>query len=339
MDLDRYLNTNRPRWERLRHLTSQVSGNPSALAPAEIDEFLQLYQRASSQLSFVRDHYDDPQLSTELNTLVAAANAALYRRTTSQAAAFRQFFAVLFPAAVWHLRRFVVVSALVTFIPTAVLAIWFVNSEAALELAIPEAARAAYLEEDFENYYSSEPAGQFATAVLINNIRVSFLAFALGAFLCVGTVALLAYNGMNLGLALGVFAEAGQQGKFWGLILPHGLLELAAVVIAGAAGLAMGWAVIAPDDQHRSVAFSTAARRSVIVILGLMLAFIVAGLLEGFVTPGLPVVPRVSIGVVVFSLFSSYIVLFGRRAASVGLTGLPSELQERYSRPIALASR
>ena len=74
----------------------------------------------------------------------------------------------------------------------------------------------------------------------MNNIQVGFLAFALGILLCVPTAFILATNGANVGQAAGLFAAVGQQPKFYGLILPHGLLELSAIVVAGAAGLAVG---------------------------------------------------------------------------------------------------
>lgn len=335
-DLDRYLADNRPQWDRLAHLTKVVRSSPASLRPHEVDEFIQLYQRVSSQLSFARGYYRDPGLTSELNQLTADANSALYRRTSSPIAGLRRFFVISFPAAVWHLRRTVGIAALITFVPAAVMAVWLARSPTALDAAAPEAIRAAYVNEDFENYYSSEPAGQFATQVLVNNIQVSFLAFALGVFLCVGTVYVLAFNGANVGMALGVFAAAGQQPKFWGLILPHGLLELSAVVIAGAAGLAMGWAIIAPGDRTRATAFTQEARRSVTVILGLILAFIVAGLIEGFVTSDFSTVPRLAIGISVEAAFVTYIVSFGRRAEAEGFTGLASEELEGETARAAL---
>ena len=71
-----------------------------------------------------------------------------------------------------------------------------------------------------------------------NNVLVAFQAFALGIFFCIGTVYVLVFNGANLGLVAGLFAAVGQQPKFWGLILPHGLLELTSVFVAGGAGCA-----------------------------------------------------------------------------------------------------
>lgn len=310
----------------MAELSKQARQHPRTLLPAEIDELVSLYQRTSAQLSFVRHHYADPALTSELNALVADANSTLYRRTSSPGAGFRRFFAVSFPAATWHLRRFILVAALATFIPAAVVAVWLANTEEALDIAAPEAERAAYVDEEFEAYYSSAPASQFATEVLINNIQVSFLAFGAGVFLGVGAVFILMYNGAFVGVALSVFIVAGEQPKFWGLILPHGLLELSAVVIAGAAGMTLGWSVIAPGDVSRSEAFTAAARRSVVVILGLMLAFVTAGIIEGFVTPSsLPTAARIGVGVAVEAAFVSYIVAFGRRAAAQGLTGLLRE--------------
>ncbi|MGF1596475.1 MAG: stage II sporulation protein M [Acidimicrobiales bacterium] len=326
MDLDRYLLANRGDWNRLAALTAQVRGRPTSLRPEEVDEFVDLYQRASSQLSFARNHYDDPALTAELTALVAGANSALYRRTASPAAIIRRFFAVSFPAAVWHIRRAVAVAALATLVPVAVVGLWLAGNEEALAYAGPEAQRAAYVDEDFEAYYSSAPAGQFATEVLVNNIQVSFLAYAAGILLGVGSVFILAYNGANLGVALALFIVAGEQPKFWGLILPHGLLELSAVILAGAAGMAMGWSLVSPGDQGRGEAFTDAARRSVVVVLGLVLAFVTAGLIEGFVTPsGLPTAARVGVGVAVELAFVAYLVAFGRRAAERGLTGLAGE--------------
>lgn len=131
---------------------------------------------------------------------------------------------------------------------------------------------------------------------------------------------------------------AGEQPKFWGLILPHGLLELSAVIIAGAAGMTLGWALVAPGERSRGESFTDAARRSVVVVLGLMLAFIMAGIIEGFVTPSaLPTAARVGVGAAVELAFVAYVVSFGRRAAAAGLTGLSGEELEGETARAVLA--
>jgi hypothetical protein len=115
------------------------------------------------------------------------------------------------------------------------------------------------------------------------------------------------------------------------LILPHGILELSSIVIAGGAGLAIGWSLIAPGDRTRSRALAREGRRAVSILIGLVLAFTVAGIIEGFVTPsGLPTSARVGIGVTVGLAFWSYVIVFGRRAVSEGLDGSLGE--DRRSR-------
>ncbi len=182
------------------------------------------------------------------------------------------------------------------------------------------------MSEDFEEYYSSEPASQFASHVTTNNIRVGFLAFAGGVLLCLPTALVLAYNGASVGAVAGLFAAVGENAKFYGLVLPHGLLELTAIVIAGGAGLRLGWTLIDPGERTRKTALAEEGRRAVVIVLGLMAVFSVAGIIEGFVTGSpLPPVARVGTGVAVELAFLAYAVVQGRAAAALGLTGALGE--------------
>jgi len=310
------------------------------MTPAQIEELVQLYQRTSAHLSYARSERADPALVARLTRLVAAALGLLYSTRSRSAAGFARFFTTSFPAAVWHARRFVLASAALLFVPAIVMGAWLASSDEALEASGPEAVREAYVQDNFEAYYSSAPAGQFATEVTVNNIQVSILAFAAGALLCVVTAYILVTNGAQVGLAAGMFAAAGQQPKFYGLILPHGALEVSAVIVAGAAGLTIGWAIIAPGDRRRSVALAEEGRRSAAIVMGLVLAFVVAGIIEGFVTPSaMPTTARVGLGLLAAGAFWTYVVTLGRRAAALGYTGAIGE-HERLTRPSAVrASR
>ena len=298
MDLDRFVVRNAGAWHRLEELTFRARRSGSrSLAPMEVDELVALYQRTSAQLSHARTYYDDPGLTSRLTTLVAAANAAIYGSQPVSIRSLGRFFTETFPAAVYLNRRFIAAAAALMFVPALAMGAWLANSNRALDVAVPKEEQQALLETRFENYYSSAPAAEFSTRVLVNNIQVSFIAFALGVFLCVGTAAILFYNGINVGVAGALFIHAHQLGKFFGLILPHGFLELTSVTIAGAAGLRLGWTVIAPGDRPRGEALAEEGRRSVVIVIGLMLCFIVAGTIEGFVTPSdLPVAVKVGIG-------------------------------------------
>lgn len=326
MDVDRFIAANTPAWDRLAALTSRARRGVRHLDAAEVDELVRLYQRASSHLSYARTYYDDVALVRRLTGVVAGAGAVVYGTRPRTASALRAFVASTFPAAVWHIRGFVLVATVALLAPFAAMAVWLASSEQALEASAPAAVRAAYVAEDFEAYYSSEPAATFAANVFTNNVRVAILAFASGILLCVVTAGILAYNGAAVGVAAGLFAAAGEPGRFWGLILPHGLLELSAVAVAGAAGLTLGWAVVAPGDRLRRDALAEEARRSVTVVLGLVGAFAVAGLIEGFVTgQPWPTSLRVAIGVVAWLAFTTYVVVLGRAAAARGRTGLLGE--------------
>lgn len=315
MDLDRYIGQHRPAWDRLEHLSRAGGGRGRRLNPAELDELVVLYQAVSGHLAHARTAYGDPNLIGLLTRRVADANAVIYGQGTSPRRALVRFFRLTFPGSIWRIRRFVAVAALLFCIPAVALGAWLANSDAALEASAPEYVRDAYVEQDFEDYYSSEPAAQFTTEVTFNNIQVSVLAFAVGILACVGAAFLMVFNGLNLGVAAGLFYAAGEAPRFWGLILPHGLLEITAVILAGAAGLRLGWTLIDPGDLPRGQALSAEGRRSVTVIMGLVLAFSAAGLIEGFVTgSSLPTPVRVGVGVAVWLGFLTYLWRFGRSA-------------------------
>ena len=315
MDVDRFIAMHRPSWDRLAWLAAQRGRRVRGLGPEQVDELVLLYQRTSGHLAHARATFDDPDLDDMLTRVVADANAAIYGTRSAPGHAVVTFFRATFPGAVWRMRWFVFAAAINLFLPALVIGTWFTVSDAALEASGPEAVRTAYIEEDFEAYYSSAPAAEFATEVTVNNIRVAITAYALGVTACLGTFAILGFNGAVVGQAAGLFHAVGEAPRFWGLILPHGLLELSAVVIAGAAGLRLGWTLIDPGDRSRAQAFADEGRRSIPVVLGLVLAFVAAGLIEGFVTgSSLPTVARVGVGVAVEAAFVLYILSYGRRA-------------------------
>ena len=176
-------------------------------------EFLDLYQRTSAHLSQLRSTTPDVSLDARLTRIIADASNALYGQRGNDRRAFFRFFTETFPAAVWHLRRYVAVASLLFFAPAIIMGVWVGVSDDA-QSTIPPALAETYVNDDFEAYYSSEAAAEFATTVFINNIWVSFLAFALGIVFCVGTAFVLVNNGIVVGQAGGLFAAAGQLDKF-----------------------------------------------------------------------------------------------------------------------------
>lgn len=340
MDIDRFIARNRPAWDHLDVLIRRGGRKARNLSSAELDEMVRLYLQASSHLSHARTAYHDPALTGRLTRLVSRANGAIYGARPRARGAIGDFFVWRFPAAVYQSGRFVAASAALLLVPALVMGVWLANSDAALDATGSDAVREAYLNEDFEDYYSSQPAADFASQVTVNNIQVSLLAFASGILLCVPTAALLVFNGASVGVAGGLFAAAGELPKFFGLILPHGMLELTAVIVAGAAGLRLGWSIVAPGDRSRSEALGQEARQSVVVAIGLALAFVVAGLIEGFVTGrGVPTSLRLAIGFGAWAALVCWVVVQGRAATARGVTGRLGELDRGWDELAAARER
>jgi uncharacterized membrane protein SpoIIM required for sporulation len=342
VDIDRYIARNQPTWDRLEYLVGRARTGIGRLGPTEVEELVQLYQRTSAHLSYVRTYLREPTLTARLTRLVATANGVIYGKRARTLRVFTRFYTSTFPGAVYHCRRFVLVAALVFFVPAIVLGVWLSNDDAALDASASKRVRQEYVHELFEQYYSDRPSIQFFTEVTVNNIGVSFNVFALGAISGgAGAIALLAFNGAPLGIIGSWMISEGDFWRFLGFIVPHGAMELTAIIIAGGAGLAVGWSAVAPGDRTRADALRDEAQRSITIILGLMTMFFGAGVVEGFITgSGMPVGLRVGIGVLLLIAYSGYLVVQGRAAAAQGITGLLTERErtwadepDRWTRP------
>lgn len=353
MDIDRYIAVNQPTWDRLAALTGRARRRVGALDAAELDELVQLYLRVSAQLSHARTFLGDTAVTARLTRLVADAHAVIYGRRARTARSLVRFFAYTLPAAVWSTRRALAVSAALLLVPVVVMIVWLTNSPEALDAVASPAEREVIVDEEFAAYYSEQPSVQFATLVGVNNIRVSFLAFVFGTIFVVPGAFILLSNGVHIGEVGAILTAAGEADLFWTLIVPHGLLELTAIVLAAGAGIHLGWAFIAPGDRTRVEALADEGRRAAAVVLGLVAFFVVAALIEGFVTgSALPIGMKVAIGALTWVAVVLYLVVRGRAARALGFTGRLGELDRRdphsgpltepladQSRPVALTRR
>lgn len=293
----------------------------SRLSSDELGELVDLHLRVGEHLTQVRSFGHDPNLSAHLSMLVARSSAVVHGSSQRSLRAVWTTLLVGFPAAVWHSRRAIVVATALFILGAFAVGLWVATSDAALSAVGPGHLVDDYVEHAFIEYYSSEPAPTFATRVFTNNAAVAALAWISGIVFGLPTMAILLLNGANVGVAGGLFHAVGDPNIFWGLILPHGLLELSGVFVAAGAGLQLGWAVIAPGDRPRRVALANEGRRSVVIVLGLIVVFAIAGVLEAFVTPASwPTGARIGVGAVVWLAVSLWVILVGRRASAKGHT-------------------
>jgi uncharacterized membrane protein SpoIIM required for sporulation len=257
-----------------------------------------------------------------LSTLVARARSVV---ASGRQAAWRdvaRFLKVDFPAVCYRTRWWWGGAAagflLVAFGIGAFVA---VSPAAQLAVAPPEVVQ-QLVTEDFEDYYSSAPAQDFAAQVATNNAYVAAQAILFGVLLGLPVVYVLFLNAANVGVAGGLMAANDRADLFFGLILPHGLLELTAVFVACGLGLKLGWTVVDPGARTRTRALAEEGRALVTGALGLALVLLVSGLVEAFVTPsGLPTAVRIAIGAGVLGLFLLWVFVPGRRAVRAGATG------------------
>ena len=321
MDLDAYVAAHSRDWARLEHLLDRAQ-RPRSLSGAEVDELVELYQRTATSLSLVQSAGPDPVLVGRLSTLVARARSTVAGARPALWRDAAVFLKEGFPALVYRTRWWWLGATVFFLVIAFGFGTWIASSpEAQLAVATPEEVR-QLVEEDFENYYSSDPAQDFAARVFTNNAYVAAQAILFGVLLGVPVLYVLFLNAVNVGVAGGLMAANDRTGLFFGLILPHGLLELTAVFVACGLGLKLGWTVVDPGARTRSRALAEEGRAVVLGALGLALVLFVSGLVEGFVTPSpLPTWARIGIGVLVEVLFLAWVFGPGRRAHRAGVTG------------------
>jgi len=318
VDVDAFVLAHRPTWERLEQLLKrrrQLSG-------AEVDELVDLYQRVSTHLSMVRSASTDAVLIGRLSGLVARARSAVTGAHAPLRSEFARFWTVSFPVIAYRAWRWWLGTAIVFFFVTALIAIWVSgNHELQASMKTPSEID-ELVSNDFESYYSENPAGSFGLQVWVNNAWVAAQCIGMAILGGIPVPFILFQNALNLGVIAGFMFDAGKGGLFLGLLTPHGLIELSAVLLAGAVSMQLGWSVVAPGNRPRGQVLAERGRGVVAVAVGLVVVLLVAGLIEAFVTPSpLPTLVRIAIGVAAEIAFLSYVFHFGRKAAAVGETG------------------
>ena len=316
MDLDAYVAHNEPTWRRLETLVHRH--RPTA---DEADELLDLYQRTSTHLSVVRSAAPDPSLVRYLSALLTRARIAQASRRALSWRDVAWFWTHAFPAALYRLRWWWLSVWAANLVVVAVIIAWTMHHPELYSQALTRAEIDRLVNSDFAGYYSEYAHHEFATMVWVNNAWVSALCIAMGV-LGVPVILLLWNNIFNVGIIGALMFEHGRASLFFGMLLPHGLLELTAVFVAAGAGLRLFWAWVDPGPRTRAEAFGEAGRTAIGIAIGLVAVLFVSGLIEGFVTPsGLPTWARVGIGVLALGAFLLYVFVPGRRAAQQGVTG------------------
>jgi uncharacterized membrane protein SpoIIM required for sporulation len=318
VDVDAFVLAHRSTWDRLEFLVKRRR----RLSGQEIDEMVDLYQRASTHLSMVRSASSDSALVGRLSSLVARARSAVTGAHAPLWSEFARFWTVSFPVVAYRAWRWWLASAVAFFAVTVVVAFWVAgNPEVQAAVATPSEID-QLVNHDFASYYSENPAGSFALKVWVNNSLVAAQCIAFAILLGIPIPRVLFENAANTGLNAGLMFGNGKGDVFLALISPHGLLELTAVFLAAAVGMRLGWTVISPGNRPRIQALAEQGRAVVSVAVGLFVVLLISGLIEALVTPSpLPTFVRIGIGVLAEAAFLTYVIHFGRKAVAAGESG------------------
>jgi uncharacterized membrane protein SpoIIM required for sporulation len=298
----------------LERLLARSEGNGLRSFDAEQIEALgRAYRRLVSDLAIARRDFPDDQLTMWLNELASRAHLRLYRAPAPSWRRFGRFFWTDFARRFRAARGYLLVSALLLFGPALV-----AYAAALLDSTLRDALVPAQLRNVMASgrtWTDLQPGLRpgMATLIFTNNIQVSFLAFAGGVLFGLGTVYVLLSNGLALGAVLGAAQFYGVAPLLWSFISPHGYLELTCIVIAGAAGLMLGDALLRPGLLLRREALARTSRRAVELVVGAAPVLVLAGLIEGFISPGeLPFVAKLAFGPVAGALLYALLLNVGR---------------------------
>jgi len=325
VDLDAYVAEHGGEWRRLEELSRR-----RRVTAAEADELVALYQRAATHLSLVRSRSPDPALVARLSRLVLTARNAITGTPSFSFRTVGRFFTTTFPLAVYRAWPWwcgvATAFCIVTF---GLMAYVAAHPEVASSL-LSDGEINSLVNSDFEGYYSEFQPQNSTLRVWTNNALLTGEVLAAGVVIF-PVVYLLFMNALNTGIVGGVMIAYGRGDVFFGLIIPHGLLELTAVFVGAGVGLRIGWAWIAPGPlKTRGRALADAALEGMLVALGLVVVLLVSGLLEGFLTPSpLPMLVKDVFGAMVWIAFFAYVFVLGRQAAQAGESAtLPGDLTE-----------
>ena len=328
LDLERFLATERPYWRELEEHLAALERSPDEAPPlAQAERFHYLYQRVSSDLVKIAPLSSERELKRYLETLVGRAHTEIQESRGGQPA-FQpwRWFTQDFPRAFRrHQQAFLVTLGLTLLgIVFAVIAMTLDPESRYVFLPFGHAdhSPAERVAEEKRNVEKNLASGksQFSAQLMTHNTQVSIFCMALGITYGFGTMVLLFYNGAILGAICFDYIAGGQSVFLLGWLLPHGVIEIPAILLAAQAGLVIGHALIGWGSR---VPLADRMRTSlpdiVHLIGGVAVLLVWAGLVEAFFSqyhePVLPYAVKIAFGLLEFALFAAFLTFSGRKTA------------------------
>ncbi|MAO63521.1 MAG: hypothetical protein CL666_00830 [Balneola sp.] len=276
-----FLRKNADKWKEFE----QMLDNSSSDDP---DKLADLYVELSADLAYAQANYPGSKTEEYLNQLSVAVHSEIYRSRKEERGRLITFWTEELPLLFASKQKELLYSFLVFMLAIGIGILSSVNDPSFVRQIMGD----AYVNMTISNIDEGDPLAVYKKAeeldmffaITINNVRVSFYAFASGLLTSIGTGVVLLNNGIMVGAFLNFFAEYNLIGEALRVIFIHGALELSAIVIAGAAGFVVGNGILFPGTYTRRRSFIRAGKEGLKMIIGLVPVFVAAGLLESFVT-------------------------------------------------------
>jgi uncharacterized membrane protein SpoIIM required for sporulation len=296
-----------PLWDELAGLLKESAGRRGHMNADRLDLLVLRYQQAASDLAYLRTHEPASPLIPRLNDLVARGHAAVYRpRRRLSARAAGRFLSSEYPRLVWEIRRYAYAAAVIQLVLAVAGYAWAQHDPVDAASFLPASMRGV------AGFHHHPVPGALmapsAAGIFTNNIFVSLLDVGGGLTLGVLTLYSLYLNSLLLGVLSGLANRPSASAEYWSLIVPHGVIELTSFTICAGAGLALAAAVVRAGPLPRAVMIRRAGKRAALIAAGTMPLLIVAGTIEGFVTPsGLPVAVKLAVAPATGLVLAAYL--------------------------------
>lgn len=305
-----------PDWEELEGLARRAGRRARSLSADEVARLSPLYRDVCADLAYAKSaHYSAP-LADYLRQLTASAHAALYGRARRSRSAVARAWLSAFPRAVRAHRVAMGLSAALFFGPLALGLVLAMRDPAFAFRVAPEGMLRPLAEAYARGFADGRDAGEGAMMAgfyVYNNVGIALRCFAVGIFAGLPSAFYLVHNGLSIGATLGYVASRGAGFNLFTFIVGHGSLELTAIVLAGGAGMTMGWSVVAPGERTRLASLQACARDVIVIVLGAGVMLLMAAGLEAFwsASPA-PAGVKLGVGGGLFVLVAAYLGLAGR---------------------------
>ena len=344
IDLQRFVTAERPHWAELEKMLDRLESAPGAkMSLEQLQRFHQLYERTSADLAKITTFSSEPETRRYLEALVARAYGEIHetRERRTRLSPLHWFFQTLPQTFRRHVRAFYL-SVAITLLGCAFggLALMFdpASRHATMafghDLMTPE--ERVKQEESATTDQLSGAKTSFSAFLMTHNTRVSIFTMALGMTWGVGTVILLFYNGIIMGAISVDYIMAGQTKFLLGWLLPHGVIEIPAILIAGQAGLVLANALI---GWGRRVPLATrlrlVSRDLTTLIFGVAIMLVWAGFIEAFLSqyhePVIPYEAKIAFGLIELTLLCLFLARSGRKSSAFQVPGSELESSDRAS--------